>query len=328
MKLGNIDRTKDGPAILTRRLNQLQHAVNYLMRKKRDDITPRVRGGVGTAVVWFGLTDISESPMEGIRKAFDSDTENWINVWDEWEAWTAKEWPEGSRVKHDDDYWIANTDTEEEPGVGVNWDEYREDIYPHPEAEITDYEIDQIVPCVKSGGQWHSLDGVAGEGVGIVYAEVVETLERDYYDTEEEMLVEGTSKYTMRIITADYPVWDAYTEYLLDAMVVDPDDNRLYKSLVVENEGNKPSESPAEWELQDEIIPWHLGRGDVDFRKFIPWFVVGEVVPLVRTTIEDHDLEPQYYILQMLIYTGDCLPSLMFLPSEGDEGGETHAVFG
>ena len=47
MKLGNIDRTKDGPAILTRRLNQLQHAVNYLMRKKRDDITPRVRGGVG-----------------------------------------------------------------------------------------------------------------------------------------------------------------------------------------------------------------------------------------------------------------------------------------
>lgn len=46
-KIGNLETFRDGAPLLRQRLNDMTRTINYLMRQRRSEIVPRVRGGGG-----------------------------------------------------------------------------------------------------------------------------------------------------------------------------------------------------------------------------------------------------------------------------------------
>ncbi len=71
-KIGNLETFRDGAPLLRKRLNDMTRTINYLMRQRRSEIVPRVRGGSGgERTIFCGIVrsllwpDAARDPLDG-----------------------------------------------------------------------------------------------------------------------------------------------------------------------------------------------------------------------------------------------------------------------
>jgi len=160
----------------------------------------------------------------------------------------------------------------------------------------------------------------------IIYATVIESLVRA--NPESESLPNGRSYYTLRLLTDTTAVYNAETHYALNATALYTPSGApaasLYKCILVDlpadpaehtyQVGHQPDTSPTYWEKQDEIkVEKAIGKIGtlIDLRSFIPWYPVGQIVPVIEVGIV-------WYIDETLIYCGpDDSASLRWNETEG-----------
>ena len=121
MKLGNIDKTRDGQTLLRNRLNQLAHTVNFLMRQKRQEITPRVRGSGGGGGSRLSVAYCKEdAPAGRVIDCWLTHPEILVTPWDTTTVFAA-----GALVWHDSEVWLslsADNEANEPDDESEDWE--------------------------------------------------------------------------------------------------------------------------------------------------------------------------------------------------------------
>ena len=181
---------------------------------------------------------------------------------------------------------------------------------------------------VASGGR-------SGGGTPVIWGKIIETLAcPDPEGTPEE----GTAQYKVRIILGDIDVWEA-GEYPPGAVVLYPDDEGLaYQQAGDEPTENEPPDAP--WVLAD-VSPRPLGQEanyedlinePPDMRLFVPWYQVGDIVPLVRRVVtvgegESEETETLYFFDLQMTRVAEALDGVQSVAWNADEH-RLMAVFG
>ena len=119
----------------------------------------------------------------------------------------------------------------------------------------------------------------------------------------------GRGWYTVRLVGSTLNVWNVATAYLADAIVVYPEDSALSYKAKRNNLNAVPDTSPDDWEQMEDIrIQYAIGAEATDddtardIRNCVPWFTVGQIIPLVSRTVNS---STRYYIKQTLAFTGE-----------------------
>jgi hypothetical protein len=158
MKLGNIDKTRDGQTLLRNRMNQLAHTVNFLMRQKRQEMTPRVRGG-GTPI---------RNAFCKVAAGADSTIVCYLDIdGDGAAAWadTPTSYDKDDVVTYDGSTWKSTIDDNEgnTPGVDAGWVDIEVTVTctligsSNLNACFPTLAISTMMPVWKDGDVWRSL---------------------------------------------------------------------------------------------------------------------------------------------------------------------------
>jgi len=113
----------------------------------------------------------------------------------------------------------------------------------------------------------------------------------------------GRNYYTCRLISSQYAAWSSSTAYLINQYATYAE--KLYKAKR-NNNNCQPDICGDDWEEMEEIkIEYAIGSENIPaaLTNCVPWFEVGEIVPLFSKVIEGTGT--RYYILQTLMYAGE-----------------------
>lgn len=179
---------------------------------------------------------------------------------------------------------------------------------------------------VASGGR--------GGGTPRLFGEIVEAITKPDAGESDP----GIAQYKVRLINSDIPVWTAGS-YQPGAVVLHPDaDGLAYIQGGEEATTNEPPTSP--WEVADfeprpqgqEANYPDLINEPPDMRLFVPWYQVGDVVPLVRRVVtvgegESEETETLYFFDLQMTRVAEALDGVQSIAWNADEH-RLMAVFG